>query len=138
MDAKDAKDDWDSRLQSLLGFSDAFLRLAQLKGMLSDASLKTLTRGFWTYHLVLAVVMTINVPRPIISDSMLFLAGLPLMLFWGVYVGHYFLVNLPAHMFSDLYMFFRHRDMEPARAFALAILVLVAALGAATFEFWIS
>jgi hypothetical protein len=35
-------------------------------------------------------------------------------------------------------MFFRHRDMEPARAFALAILVLVAALGAATFEFWIS
>jgi hypothetical protein len=134
----ETRDDWDSRLQSLLRASDRFLRLEQLRERVSPASLKSLSRIFWTYHLVMAVAMTINVPRPFISDPMLLLAGLPLAVCWGIYLAQYVLVNLPAHMFADLYMFFRHRGMAPSKAFATAILVLLVAFSAVIFEFWIT
>ncbi len=134
----ETRDDWDSRLQSLLRASDRFLKLEQLRERVPPASLKVLARIFWAYHLILAAVMIINVPRPIISDPMLLLAGLPLILCWGIYVAHYLLVHLPAHMFSDLYMFFRHRNLEPSKSFAATILVLLVAFSAVIFEFWIS
>jgi hypothetical protein len=136
--AMETSNDWDTRLQALIRASDRFLKLEQLRERVSPAGLKTLTRIFWAYHLIMAAVMTINVPRPIISDPMLFVAGLPLILCWGIYVAHYVLINLPAHMFSDLYMFFRHRNLEPAKAFAAAILVLLMAFSAVIFEFWSS
>ena len=134
----ETRDDWDTRLQALIRASDRFLKLEQLRERISPANLKTLTRIFWTYHLIMALVMIINVPRPILSDPMLLLAGLPLVLCWGIYVAQYVLINLPAHMFSDLYMFFRRRNLEPAKAFTAAILVLLVAFSAVIFEFWIS
>jgi hypothetical protein len=134
----ETRDDWDSRLQSLLRASDRFLKLEQLRERVSPASLKALARIFWAYHLILALVMTINVPRPLVSDSTLLLAGLPLALCWGIYVAQYIFVNLPAHMFSDLYMFFRHRNLEPSKSFAATFLVLLVAFSAVIFEFWIS
>lgn len=134
----DTKDNWDTRLQSLVGVSDRFLKLEQLRAGISPATFKIVSRVFWWYHLAMAAVMIVNVPKPIVSDPMLLVAGLPLILCWGIYVANYVLVNLPAHMFSDLYMFFRHRDMDPPRAFAVSILVLLVAFSAVIFEFWIS
>jgi len=134
----ETRDDWDSRLQSLLRASDRFLRIEQLRERVSPARLKSMARVFWGYHLIMALVMTVNVPRPFISDTLLLLAGLPLALCWGVYVAQYVLVNLPAHMFADLYMFFRRRDMAPSKAFAAAILILLVAFSAVIFEFWIT
>ncbi len=134
----EARDDWDSRLQSLLRASDRFLKIEQLRERVSPERLKAIARVFWGYHVIMALVMTINVPRPFISDTPLLLAGLPLALCWGVYVAQYVLVNLPAHMFADLYMFFRRRDMASSRAFAATILILLAAFSAVIFEFWIT
>jgi hypothetical protein len=136
--AMETRDAWDARLQALIRASDRFLKLEQLRERIAPASLKTLTRMLWIYHVIMALVMIINVPRPILSDPMLLLAGLPLVLCWGIYVAHYVLINLPAHMFSDLYMFFRHRNLEPFKALAAAILVLMVAFSAVIFEFWIS
>lgn len=132
------RDDWDARLKALLQASDRFLRLEQLRERVSPARLQVLARIFWTYHAVLAIVMTVNVPRAMLSDPALVAAGLPLILCWGIYATHYVLIYLPAHMFADLYMFFRHRNLPPPGAFAATVLVLLAAFSAVVFEFWIS
>jgi hypothetical protein len=127
----------DEGLSNFVRRCDQLLALEPLKALPAPV-LKQVTRVFWLYHLVLAVVMTINVRVPIVSDPVIFAAGIPLMICWGLYAAHFVLVCMPAHMFADLYGYFRRKGFEPGRAMTVSVLLLVAVMSASIFEFWIS
>jgi hypothetical protein len=128
---------FDERVGGFVRRCDELLALKPLKA-LPPPFLKQATRLFWLYHLLLAGVMTVNVRMPIVSDPVIFIAGLPLMICWGLYGAHFVLVYMPAHMFADLYGYFRRKNLEPGRAMTVSVLLLVAVMAAAIFEFWIS
>jgi hypothetical protein len=127
----------DERLSGFVRRCDQLLALEPLKA-LPGPLLKQATRVFWLYHLLLAAVMTINVRVPIVSDPVIFVSGVPLMICWGLYAAHFLLVYMPAHMFADLYSYFRRKGFEPGGAMTASVLLLVVVMAASIFEFWIS
>ena len=123
---------WEIPLRTVARFSERLMELQPLE-RLPYGVRRALTGAFWGYHVLLSVVIVLDGRLWHLDRQLALDAALPLIVLWGVYFAHFFIVYLPTNGLYSLYSYLRDKQLPPSHAILISVFTLIGGIATILF-----